>query len=138
MNMKGREIMKLSEKLEVMIRRQGMKKTEFADKIGITYRALANYISGAREPKKSVLLRIAEALDTDIVFLTDDAKTLSLSSEERFYFGATSEGRGVLDAMFYLDKSRELFAGEKLSEADKQALFTCVTEIYFAAKNKNN
>jgi hypothetical protein len=38
--------------------------------------------------------------------------------------------------MFYLDKSRELFAGGKLSEEDKQALFNCVTEIYFAAKNK--
>jgi len=129
--------MRFSEKLEVLIRRNGMKKTEFADKIGITYRALANYICGAREPKKSVLLKIAEALDTDMVFLTDDAKGLTLTSEERFYFGATSEGRGLLDAMFYLDKSRELFAGDKLSEEDKQALFTFVTEIYFDAKNKN-
>ncbi|MDR2531628.1 MAG: helix-turn-helix domain-containing protein [Oscillospiraceae bacterium] len=127
--------MKFSEKLEVLIRRNGMKKTEFAEKIGITYRALANYVSGTREPKKSVLLKIAETLDTDMVFLTDDAKSLTLTSEERFYFGATSEGRGILDAMFYIDKSRELFAGDKLSEEDKQALFTCVTEIYFAAKN---
>ena len=130
--------MKFSEKLEVMIRRSGMKKTEFAEKIGITYRALANYLSGSREPKKSVLLRIVEALDTDIVFMTDITKTLVLTSEERFYFGATSEGRGILDAMFYIDKSRELFAGDKLSEEDKQALFTCVTEIYFAAKSKGS
>ena len=128
--------MKLSEKLEVLIRRRGLKKTEFADQIGITYRALANYISGAREPKKSVLLKIAEALDTDMVFLTDDARGITLTSEERFYFGATSEGRGILDAMFYLDKTREIFGGEKLSEEDKQALFTCVTEIYFAAKSR--
>ena len=128
--------MRLSEKLEVLIRRKGIKKTEFADKIGITYRALANYISGTREPKKSVLLKIAEALETDMVFLTDDTRGITLTSEERFYFGATSEGRGVLDAMFYLDKSRELFGGAKLSEEDKQALFTCVTEIYFDAKNK--
>ncbi|MCL2018711.1 MAG: helix-turn-helix domain-containing protein [Oscillospiraceae bacterium] len=128
--------MKFSEKLEVLIRRGGMKKTEFADKIGITYRALANYISGSRAPKKSVLLKIAEELDTDIVFLTDDAKSLVLTSEERFYFGATSEGRGILDAMFYIDKTRELFDGDKLSEEDKQALFNCVTEIYFDAKNK--
>jgi len=127
---------KFNEKLEVLIRRNGLKKTEFADSIGITYRALANYVSGARQPKKSVLLRIAETLDTDMVFLTDDAKSLTLSSEERFYFGATSEGRGILDAMFYLDKSRELFGGEKLSEEDKQALFACVTEIYFGTRNK--
>jgi len=129
-------MMRLNEKLEVMIWRKGMKKTEFAGEIGITYRALANYISGARQPKKSVLLKIAAALDTDMVFLTDDAKSLTLSSEERFYFSATSEGRGLLDAKFYLEKTRELFAGNKLSEQDKQALFTCVTEIYFDAKNK--
>ena len=114
-----------------------MKKTEFAEQIGITYRALANYISGTREPKKSVLLKIAEALDTDMVFLTDDARSITLTSEERFYFGATSEGRGLLDAMFYLDKTHEIFGGSKLSEEDKQSLFTCVTEIYFAAKNKS-
>ncbi|MCL2107740.1 MAG: helix-turn-helix domain-containing protein [Oscillospiraceae bacterium] len=129
--------MRFSEKLEVLIRRNGLKKTEFAEQIGITYRALANYISGSREPKQAVLLRIAEALDTDMVFLTDDARSLVLTSEERFYFGATSEGRGVLDARYYLDKSREIFGGDKLSEDDKQSLFSCVTEIYFAAKNKH-
>mgnify|MGYP000691854588 CR=1 FL=1 len=40
--------MELKDKLEILIKRNGYKKTDFASAVSITYRALANYISGAR------------------------------------------------------------------------------------------
>ena len=43
--------MELKDKLEILIKRNGYKKTDFASAVSITYRALANYISGARTPR---------------------------------------------------------------------------------------
>lgn len=128
--------MLLCEKLEILIRRTGMKKTEFAAEVGITYRALANYLSGSRTPKKDVFRRIVEVLQVDREFLVDDTKSLALTSEERFLYNASSSSKGISEAADYLEQTRGLFAGNYLSEEDKQALFACLTEIYFDAKEK--
>lgn len=42
--------MKMNEKLEIMLSRKRIKKTDFAHSIGITYRAFANYLNGTRIP----------------------------------------------------------------------------------------
>ncbi len=128
--------MQFNQKLEILIRRTGLKKTEFAEKIGITYRALANYLAGGRIPKRVVFEKIADALGTDTAFLSDNTRSLVLSSEERFVFSASSDSKSVQEAADYLEHTKGLFAGNTLSEDDKQALFSCLTEIYFDAKEK--
>ena len=40
--------MKMNEKIEIMLGRKRMKKTDFAESIGVTYRAFANYMNGSR------------------------------------------------------------------------------------------
>lgn len=128
--------MKLCEKLEILIRRNGMKKTEFAANIGITYRALANYLNGGRIPREAILKEMAKQLDTTTDFLRDDSKTLVLNSEEKFLFNGNSNNRSKQEATDFLEQSRGLFAGNNLSDTDKTALFACLTEIYFDAKTK--
>ena len=90
--------MLFKEKIEILIRRKGMKKTEFADQIGITYRALANYLSGNRVPKGAILKKIAAALDVTEEFLLDDRKNLIMNSEERFIYHASDESTGIEEA----------------------------------------
>ena len=51
--------MELKDKLEILIKRNGYKKTDFASAVSITYRALANYISGARTPRAKTLSDMA-------------------------------------------------------------------------------
>lgn len=126
--------MLFKEKIEILIRRKGMKKTEFADQIGITYRALANYLSGNRVPKGAILKKIATALDVTEEFLLDDRKNLIMNSEERFIYHASDESTGIEEAARFLEQTRGLFAGNSLTEDDKQTLFTCLSEIYFDAK----
>ena len=129
--------MLFKEKIEILIRRKGMKKTEFADSIGITYRALANYLSGSRIPKGVILKKIAQALDTTEDFLTDNKKNLIMNSEERFIYHASSESTGIEDAARFLEQAHSLFTGNSLTEDDKLTLFTCMSEIYFDAKAKS-
>lgn len=128
--------MTLDQKLDILIRRTGGKKGEFAASVGITYRALANYLSGARKPKANILHRIAEALDVDVRFLTDDNREPQLSSEERFEILTDSDSAAVGDARDLLARGRKVFASAALSGDDKQALFTCLTEIYFTERNR--
>lgn len=128
--------MLFKEKIEILIRRKGMKKTEFADSIGITYRALANYLSGSRVPKGTILKKIAGALDVSETFLTNDQSNLVMNSEERFIYHASDKSVGVEEAARFLEQARCLFGGSSLTEDDKLALFSCTSEIYFDARAK--
>ena len=110
-----------------------MSKTEFAESIGITYRGLANYLNGSRKPKKEVLQKICEQLDTTPDFITDDNKSLILDSRERFIFNSQSDSASIREAADYLEKGKQIFENSEMSADDKKALFACLTELYFNA-----
>ena len=128
--------MLLAEKMEILICRKNISKTELAEKIGITYRGLANYLNGSRKPKRDVLDKIAKELDTTTEFLLDDSKGLVLDSRERFVFHSKSNANSIREAAEYLEKGKELFECPDINQEDKQALFSCLTEMYFNSTNK--
>ncbi|WP_099329394.1 helix-turn-helix transcriptional regulator [Clostridium paraputrificum] len=55
--------------------RRGIKQEEFANKVGITPQHLCRIEKGKSFPRKKLMLRIAEALDSDV-------QTLFFSEEE--------------------------------------------------------
>ena len=77
--------MKMNEKLEIMLSRKRIKKTDFAHSIGITYRAFANYLNGTRNPRAETLQKMADQLQLTPEFLKDDSQELELTVEEQFY-----------------------------------------------------
>ncbi len=125
--------MLLGEKLEILIGRKNMSKTEFAESVGITYRGLANYLNGSRKPKKEVLEKICAELHVTPEFITDDTKSLILDSKERFVFNSKSDSASIREAADYLEKGKMIFESESISPEDKQALFSCLTELYFSS-----
>ena len=130
--------MTLPQKLEILIRRKGVTKTDVAAMTGITYRALANYISGGRRPRPGILAKMATILNTTSEFLLNDSQNLILSSEERFIFNAVSPEPAVNAGVSLLEETRKVFgdaSADALSKADKQALFSCMSEIYFNFAN---
>ncbi len=130
--------MELKDKLEILIKRKGYKKTDFASTLGITYRALANYISGARKPRRHIVEDIAVLLDVDADLLTNDSITLNLSSAEKLYFGGKSD-ESILDSADDILKSiDEIFNDKGFHDEDKTAFFNCIAEKYFANKAKNS
>ena len=54
--------MKMNEKIEIVLSRKRIRKTDFAHSIGVTYRAFANYLNGSRTPRASTLKKIADEL----------------------------------------------------------------------------
>lgn len=122
--------MKFNEKLDILLTRRNIKRVDFADQVGITYRAFAYYMSDTRKPRKSVLTRIAKALNVTPEFLLDDKMELTLTQEEKFIRELSSDGKNTADAAKFLSQSKGLFAGNELSEEDKYNLMRCLTEIY--------
>lgn len=122
--------MQMNEKIEIMLGRMRVRKTDFAESVGITYRAFANYMNGSRKPKKDILKRMAEKLDLTPEFLIDDDKELKLTIEERFIKRTCVSSKDKAAAIQFLADSRGLFAGNALSDEDKEALFQCLMEIY--------
>lgn len=122
--------MKFNEKLDILLGRRNIKRVEFADKVGITYRAFAYYMSDTRKPRKGVLERIARELKVTPEFLLDDTAELELSQEEKFIKSMSDNGKSTTEAEKFLSQSRGLFAGNSLSDEDKQHLMKCLTEIY--------
>ncbi|MCI5578804.1 MAG: helix-turn-helix transcriptional regulator [Oscillospiraceae bacterium] len=129
--------MKFSEKLDILLERHNYKRVDFADKVGITYRAFAYYMCDTRKPRKSVLERIARELDVTPDFLIDDSKELKLTQEEKFIRDISSSGKNPYEAAKFLSQSKGLFAGNSLSDKDKDALMSCLKEIYEDSRKGN-
>lgn len=122
--------MKMNEKLDILLNRKRIRRVDFAESVGITYRAFAYYMSDTRRPRKSVLERIAKELDVTPEFLADDNIDMELTLEEYFIKRITDRGNDPTAAMKFLAQSRGLLAGNSLSEEDKSNLMRCLTEIY--------
>lgn len=129
-------ILTFKNKIEILLHRKGYKKTEFAEKLDITYRALANYLAGTRRPKKQILEKIEKELGVTSDFLFDNNQNLVLDNIETFFYNASEESTDIDKAMDLLTRSKELFSGDGLTGEDKQALFSVFTEIYF--ENRGN
>ena len=122
--------MKMNEKLEIMLIRKRIKKTDFAHSIGITYRAFANYLNGTRNPRAETLQKMADQLQLTPEFLKDDSQELELTVEEQFIRKICASDADKAQAAQFLAQSRGLFAGNTLNSEDKESLIKCLMEIY--------
>ena len=122
--------MKMNEKLEIMLSRKRIKKTDFAHSIGITYRAFANYLNGTRNPRAATLQKMADQLQLTPEFLKDDSQELELTVEEQFIRKICASDADKAQAAQFLAQSRGLFAGNTLNSEDKESLIKCLMEIY--------
>lgn len=128
--------MKMNEKIEIVLSRKRIRKTDFAHSIGVTYRAFANYLNGSRTPRASTLKKIADELQLTPDFLKDDSQELELTIEERFLRKVSASDSEKMQAAQFLAQSRGLFAGNSLNEEDKEALFHCLWDIYEDSRRK--
>ncbi len=130
--------MTIEEKMDIMLNRRNIKRVDFAESVGITYRAFAYYMSGTRKPRRSILERIAKKLDTTPEFLLDDSKNLELTAEEKLIRTIARRGVDTSEAEKFLSKSRGLFAGNTLTSDDKARLMRCLAEIYEDSRTNRN
>ena len=128
--------MELKDKLEILIKRNGYKKTDFASAVSITYRALANYISGARTPRAKTLSDMAVLLGVSEELLTDDTVDLILSGDEKLYFNGTSPTETREKADVLLNEVSAMLDDEDFTEMIRQHSFPVSQKNILQEKQK--
>lgn len=122
--------MDFTEKLQKLRKEKGFTQAELAEKVGVSTRSIQNYELGMRYPKRNILDKLCEILETRIEYLVSSDDFIGLVRAE-------DGARGVASAQQLLNCAGALFAGGEMSEEDKDKVMLALQNIYWKAKEKN-
>lgn len=128
------------EKLKAARKKAKLNQTELAKRVGVTQRSLTDYERGKAFPRKTILRRLAEALDVTAEYLTcdetDDPNAGKLREER---LGAARElfgGKGEREMRELLDRNAAFFAGGDVDQEAKDAFFDALMTAYVLCKHE--
>jgi transcriptional regulator with XRE-family HTH domain len=111
---------------------------ELAEKAGITERSIYSYEQTGAQPKRTILIRLAAALNVSVLYLLDENETDKQINIDREVFFETVHkqygSKGAREARDILARASALFAGGELDEESKDIFFQSLTEIYLESK----
>lgn len=121
--------MTFGEKIKALRKERGMTQKDLAEALGLSLRTISNYETGGLRPRH-------DATYDALAALFHVPKTYFFTEEDAFILAAeTRWGKsGADDARELVDGVIGLFAGGRLDEEDKQAVFEAIQEAYFRAK----
>ncbi len=124
--------MTFGEKIKTLRKEQGMTQKDLAEALGLSLRTISNYETGGLRPRH-------DATYDALAALFHVPKTYFFTEEDAFISAAEARwGKsGAEDARELVDGVIGLFAGGRLDEEDKQAVFEAIQEAYFRAKLEN-
>lgn len=124
--------MTFGEKIKTLRKEQGMTQKDLAEALGLSLRTISNYETGGLRPRH-------DATYDALAALFHVPKTYFFTEEDAFISAAEARwGKsGAEDARELVNGVIGLFAGGRLDEEDKQAVFEAIQEAYFRAKLEN-
>lgn len=124
--------MTFGEKIKTLRKERGMTQKDLAEALGLSLRTISNYETGGLRPRR-------DATYDALAALFHVPKTYFFTEEDAFILEAEARwGKsGAEDARELVDGVIGLFAGGRLDEEDKQAVFEAIQEAYFRAKLEN-
>lgn len=121
--------MTFGEKIKTLRKAQGMTQKDLAEALGLSLRTISNYETGGLRPRHDTTYDALAALfhvPKAHFFTEEDA--FILAAEARWGESGAKDARELVDGVI------GLFAGGKLDDEDKQAVFEAIQEAYFRAK----
>ena len=126
------------DKVKALRLAQEMTLAELSRRTGLTTRAIRYFENNERTPSVDAVKKLSAALgvSTDY-FMEDDVFESELRKEEFLAKAKEKYGsRGKAQARYVLDEAAALFAGGKLSEADREAFIEEMEEIFWESKEE--
>ena len=126
------------DKVKALRLAQKISLTELSRRTGLTDRAIRYFENNERTPSVDAIKRLSAALgvSTDY-FMEDDVFESELRKEEFLAKAKEKYGsRGKAQAKYVLEEAAALFAGGKLSEADKEAFIDEMEELFWDSKEE--
>lgn len=124
--------MTFGEKIKSLRKEKKMTQQELADALNVSLRTISNYETGGLRPRyEEIYDKLSELFDVPKAYLLTDEDAFVLHVRERY------GNKGAKDAEELVEGVIGLFAGGRLDEEDKQAVFEAIQEAYFRAKLEN-
>lgn len=116
----------------------GLSQAALAEMCGLSGRSVYGYEAGEKVPRRSTVLRLAEALQVSAGYLTDDSVEGPYDEVKEKYIARAGQlygRRGEDDVRALLQDNIALFAGGELSQNEKDAFFEAVMRAYITCKD---
>lgn len=124
--------MDFAERIRQLRTSKGLTQVEVAKAIGITSRAYMAYEKGTSYPRKTgVLERLAELYDCQAEDLLTQKAMFAAQAAKKY------GPRGAQQAMALTKQLVGMFAGDSLSENDRENVMQAIQEAYWIAKENN-
>ena len=126
------------DKVKAMRIAQKMTLKELSRRTGLTDRALRYFENNERTPSVDAVKRLSAAFGVNTDYFMDDEVFETELRKEDFLAKAKEKygSRGKAQAKYVLDEAAALFAGGKLSEADRAAFIDEMEEIFWDSKEE--
>jgi len=123
--------MTFAEKLKAVRLQAGISQERLAAMLGVTKRTIINYENGQTLPPIGLLPKIAKLFSVTIGTL--------ITEEEEFIAAAGEQGgsKGAREAESIVSEVSGLFAGGRLSDAEKDAVMRAIQNAYWIAKEES-
>ena len=124
--------MKFGEKVRLLRIENKLSQTDLGKLCGLSLRTIRNYEVNGRYPKqREVYTKLAAALGCKVNYLLSENEEFTLQAPQADGY------KGVRDAEKVIADVSSLFAGEQLSEQDKDAVMRALQDAYWMAKERN-
>ena len=124
--------MKFGEKVRLLRIENKLSQTDLGKLCGLSLRTIRNYEVNGRYPKqREVYTKLAAALGCKVNYLLSENEEFTLQAQQADGY------KGVRDAEEVIADVSALFAGEQLSEQDKDAVMRALQDAYWMAKERN-
>ena len=124
--------MKFGEKVRLLRIENKLSQTDLGKLCGLSLRTIRNYEVNGRYPKqREVYTKLAAALGCKVNYLLSENEEFTLQAQQDDGY------KGVRDAEKVIADVSSLFAGEQLSEQDKDAVMRALQDAYWMAKERN-
>ncbi len=124
--------MKFGEKVRLLRIENKLSQTDLGKLCGLSLRTIRNYEVNGRYPKqREVYTKLAAALGCKVNYLLSENEEFTLQAQQADGY------KGVRDAEKVIADVSSLFAGEQLSEQDKDAVMRALQDAYWMAKERN-
>jgi transcriptional regulator with XRE-family HTH domain len=117
---------------------RNLSQMELAETVGVSERSIYSYEQTGTNPRKHILMKLADALNVTVQYLVDDSETNPHSNIDQELFVASAKQqfgyKGAREAKDLLARASALFAGGELDDDAKDVFFQSLTEVYFESK----
>lgn len=121
--------MTFGEKIKALRKDRGMTQKDLAEALGLSLRTISNYETGGLRPRHDATYdALAELFHVPKTYFFTEEDAFILEAEARWGKSGAEDARELVDGVI------GLFAGGRLDEEDKQAVFEAIQEAYFRAK----